>query len=190
MEGTKALAGFYESFDNGVGILNHTWGSIDTSVAGEITLRGNSGAMQRPWSADAGNGYGRYEVTAKMSADQAGPAALLWPADDKWPGPEYDIVEVLNGTPYGVVHWKDGGGWDSYESRWFNGVDETQVHKYAIEWREGRIDFFIDGQNYGTVDQNVGADYAHGGINSVMSMMNSNSDTFLTVYDVSYSPFG
>lgn len=190
MEGTKALAGFYESFDNGVGILNHTWGSVDTSVAGEITLRGNSGAMQRPWSADVGNGYGRYEVTAKMSADQAGPAALLWPADDKWPGPEYDIVEVLNGTPYGVVHWKDGGGWDSYESRWFNGVDETQVHKYAIEWREGRIDFFIDGQHYGTVDHNVGADYAHGGVNSVMSMMNSNHNTFLTVYDVSYSPFG
>jgi Glycosyl hydrolases family 16 len=191
MEGTRTLAGFHESFDDGVGILNHTWGYVDTSIPGQITLRGDAGAMQRPWGPEAGNGYGRYEVTASMSADAPGPAALLWPGDDRWPGSEYDIVEVINGTPYGVVHWKDGsGGWDNYESRFFDGVDETQVHTYGLEWREGHIDFFVDGQHRGTVDHNVGADYAHGGMNEVLSVMNSGGGTFLTVYDVSYSPFG
>jgi len=115
MIGTRALADFYEGFDNGVGALHHTWnsGNIETG-GGQLTLHGDAGAMQQPWGKDAGQGYGYYEVTAKMSADVQGPAALLWPGDDKWPGPEYDIVEVINGHPYGTVHW--------------NNVDETQKH--------------------------------------------------------------
>ncbi|MBD0273763.1 MAG: hypothetical protein ICV73_17775, partial [Acetobacteraceae bacterium] len=78
---------FYESFDNGTGQLNHHWaGSIDTSVKGQITLRGNSGVMEKPSGSDAGHGYGQYTVTAKVEGNQVGPAALLWPADDRWPG--------------------------------------------------------------------------------------------------------
>ena len=39
-------SGFFESFDNGVGALNHTWGNIDTSVRGQVTLTGDSGMME------------------------------------------------------------------------------------------------------------------------------------------------
>lgn len=183
-------SGFYESFDNGVGILNHTWGRVDTSVDGQITLRGNSGAMQAPTGASAGGGYGHYEVTAKMSANSQGPAALLWPGNDKWPGPEYDIVEVINGHPYGTVHWNNNGR-DAYQTTHWYQIDETKVHTYAIDWKPGEIDYFVDGKWVGGFDTHVGKDFAHGGIDEVLSVMNrdfENPNSFMTVYSVSYKP--
>ena len=66
MIGIRALASFYESFDNGVGALNHTWNSGNIQTGGaRLTLKGDSGAMQNPTGPAAGNGYGTYEVTAK-----------------------------------------------------------------------------------------------------------------------------
>ena len=186
------MAGFHESFDHGVGKLNHTWGNVDTSVSGQITLRGNSGAMQKPGNASAGEGYGRWEVTAKMSADVQGPAALLWPGNDKWPGPEYDIVEVIHGRPYGTVHWSNNGK-DAYKSTYWNHIDETKKHTYAIDWKPGEIDFYVDGKYVGGFDDHIGKDYAHGGVDMVMSVMNrgfESKDAFITVYDVSYKPHG
>jgi beta-glucanase (GH16 family) len=181
------LAGFYESFDSGVGIFNNTWGKVDTSIPGQITLRGNSGAMQK----GDGNGYGRYEITAKMSADVQGPAALLWPANDEWPGAEYDIVEVIDGRPYGTVHWNNNGK-DAYKSSYWNHIDETKVHTYAIEWHGNRIDYFVDDRHVGTI-KHAGPDAAHGGINELMGFMNrdfESQDAFLTVYSASYDPWG
>ena len=105
----------HESFDNGIGALSHHWaGDIDTSVPGEITLTGLAGAMQFPGGPSAGQGYGTYTFNAKLDGDGPGPALLLWPGDDRWPGQEIDIVEILSGgRQYGTVHW-DGGGWDEY----------------------------------------------------------------------------
>jgi Glycosyl hydrolases family 16 len=184
------MGGFYESFDNGVGMLNNTWGDVDTSVRGQITLRGNAGAMQHTGGNDAGNGYGRYEVTAKMSADSQGPAALLWPGNDKWPGPEYDIVEVINGHPYGTVHWNNGGR-DAYQTTHWNNIDETQKHTYALDWQPGRIDYYVDGKYMGGFSDHIGKDAAHGGVNEVLSVMNrdfEDHNAFITVYDVKYTP--
>jgi hypothetical protein len=182
--GTKTLS-FTESFDNGVGILSHTWGDVDTSVDGQITLRGNSGAMQPHFGPASGNGYGIYEVVASMSADEAGPAALLWPGDNKWPGAEYDIVEIVNGTPYGTVH-HNANGRDGWESVFFNSIDETEVNTYTLEWMPGRISYSVNGEHMGTVTRNVGDDYSDGGTDEVLSVMNWNPDTYLTVYEVSY----
>jgi beta-glucanase (GH16 family) len=182
---------FIESFDNGVGALSHVWGSasIDTSVPGQITLGGHGGAMERPWSADSGHGYGTYTVVAALHGDQAGPAALLWPANDQWPGPEFDIVEIHEGRPYGVVHFNDNGN-DNYTSVWYDGFDYSQPHTYTLDWQPGRITFYVDGREMGTVTEGVGADYAHGGINEVFGIMNRNSDTAITVYEVSYTENG
>ncbi len=97
---------FNESFDDGIGALSHNWaGAIDTSVPGEITLRGRAGTMEFPAGREAGHGYGTYTVEAKLDGDTQGPAVLLWPGDDSWPGQEIDIVESLgDGRQYGTLH--------------------------------------------------------------------------------------
>ncbi len=181
---------FSESFNNGIGALNHTWGNgIDTSVRGQVTVSGNSGLMENPGGAAAGHGYGTYSITASMSGHATGPAALLWPGDDKWPGPEMDMAEIINGQVYGTMHY-NGGGSDVYGSVFYNGVDESKVHTYTLDWQPGKVTFSVDGRSYGGFSDNVGRDFDHGGINEVFSIMNSSGGTSITVYDISYSPSG
>lgn len=181
---------FYESFDNGTGALTHQWaGNVDTSVSGQITLRGYSGVMERPSGSDAGHGYGQYTVTAKVEGNQVGPAALLWPSNDKWPGTELDFVEVLpDGTAYGTAH-NGNNGYDWYEAKMFWGTDESQVHTYGIDWQPDRVSFTVDGKDAGTVWMDT-KDAANGGSNVVFGAMNKSDDTSITVYDMSYTPNG
>jgi beta-glucanase (GH16 family) len=181
---------FSESFDNGIGALNHTWGNgIDTSVRGQVTVSGNSGIMENPWGSAAGHGYGTYSITASMSGHAEGPAALLWPGNDKWPGPEYDLAEFIGGRPYGTMHFSSNGS-DVYGSVYYNGVDESKVHTYTLDWQPGSLTFSVDGRAYGGFSDNVGRDFDHGGINEVFSIMNRGGGTSITVYDISYSPSG
>ncbi len=181
-------ASFYESFDNGTGALTHHWaGHIDTSVQGQITLGGYSGVMEWPGGSGSGHGFGQYYVTAEVEGNTVGPAALLWPSNDRWPGTELDFVEVLpDGTAYGTAH-RDGGGWDHYDARMYWGTDESQVHTYGINWQADRVSFTVDGRDAGTVWMNT-SDAAHGGSNVVFGVMNRSYDTSITVYDMSYTP--
>ena len=179
---------FYETFDNGAGALDHHWaGDVDTSVSGQITLRGHSGVMEFPSGSDVGHGYGKFTVTAKVEGDQVGPAVLLWPSDDKWPGTELDFVEVLrDGTAYGTAH-KDGGGHDWYSSAMYHGLDESRVHTYGIDWQADRVTFSVDGEDVRTVWMDT-KDAAHGGSDVVFGAMNMNNATSVTVYDMAYTP--
>jgi beta-glucanase (GH16 family) len=181
---------FYESFDNGAGALTHHWaGNIDTSVKGQITLRGYAGVMEHPSGSGSGHGYGQYTVTAKVEGNQVGPAALLWPSNDKWPGTEMDFVEVLpDGTAYGTAH-NGNNGYDWYEGKMYWNVDESQTHTYGINWQPDRVSFTVDGRDAGTVYQNT-KDAGSGGSNVVFGVMNKNDGTSITVYDMSYSPSG
>jgi len=185
------MADFIESFDNGLGSLNHIWGNanIDTSVRGQVTISGHGGFMEKPSGPSAGHGYGSYTVVAKLNGDTEGSAALLWPANDKWPGPEYDIVEVIKGEAYGTVH-HNASGRDGYQTVTYGGLDESQVHSYTLDWQPGKITMSVDGHVYGSITDNVGADYAHGGVNEVIGLMNRSSATSMTVYEVSYSASG
>lgn len=181
---------FFESFDNGVGALDHRWGGgIDTSVRGQVTVSGDSGMMQKPWGDAAGNGYGTYKVVAKLNGDAAGPAALLWPGNDRWPGPEMDIVEYIHDHAYAALHWNDNGR-DGYSIINYNGLDPSQVHTYELNWQPGKITLYVDGRDYGSFTNNVGADYANGGVNTTMSVMNRSNNTSITVYEVGYTPSG
>jgi beta-glucanase (GH16 family) len=186
------MADFVESFDNGIGALNHVWGNanIDTSVRGQVTLSGATGGiMEKPSGAAAGHGYGSYEVVAELHGDTEGSAALLWPGNDRWPGPEYDIVEVINGRAYGAVHFESGGG-DRYNVVNFNGIDESRTHTYTLDWQPGSITYYVDGAYMGSVTEGVGADFAHGGVNEVFGLMNRSNATSMTVYEVSYTASG
>ena len=83
-----------------------------------------------------------------------------------------------------------GGGNDVYGSVYYDGVDESKVHTYTLDWQPGSVTFSVDGRVYGGFSDNVGRDYDHGGINEVFSIMNRGGGTSITVYDISYSPSG
>ena len=180
---------FSESFNHGLGALNHTWGNVDTSIAGQVTVSGSSsGIMEHPSGAAAGHGYGEYSFTLSMSGDAQGPAALLWPGNDKWPGPEFDVAEFIDGHVYGTVHSAGHDGGDQYECVTYDGINASDKHTYTLDWEPGKITFGVDGHTYGSVGDNVGADFAHGGVNEVIGVNNMDSDTSITLYEVSYTP--
>ena len=193
---------FYESFDNGLGAFSRAWGpGVDTSVPGQLTIHtdannADSGAMMPPTGASAGFGYGLYTETLKMQGKVGIFGMAGWPASDVWPGPELDMVEIdYNGVPYGTVHWKGADGSDQSRSISYNGVDPTQVHTYSMDWQADHISFFVDGKLMGTVTENVPADYANGGENSMMGVgaqtwWNGGAlggNNWITIYDASYT---
>lgn len=183
---------FVETFDSGVGALSHTWGDlgkIDTSVPGEVTVSGTSGFMEWPSGPEQGHGYGLFEMRAKMSGNVPGPALVLWPADDKWPGQEFDLGEVLgDGRPYLTTHWDDNGK-DAYSAHVVDWLDETDWHTYAVRWEPGKLTYTVDGVVVGVDTEHVPADYAHGGKNDVFGAMNRPGDnTSLTLTEVRWTP--
>jgi hypothetical protein len=196
-----------ESFDNGTGALSRSWGNVDTSVAGQVTLSSyasdgytlDSGAMVPPTGATAGNGYGLYSFTLSMDGDAPGPYALLWPATDVWPGPELDIVEVgFDGSAYSTIHFKAADGSNGYTPYTLPGIDPSTPHVYAMDWQADHIAVFVDGQQMYSTTVDVPKDAAHGGENSApgfgmqtwWSVGAQTGDNHITAYDVSYAVLG
>jgi beta-glucanase (GH16 family) len=95
---------------------------------------------------------------------------------------------LRDGTAYGTAHRNDGGH-DWYDARMYWGVDESQDHTYGINWQADRVSFSVDGRDAGTVWMDT-RDAAHGGSNVSFAVMNRNDNTSITVYDMSYSPWG
>ncbi|HZM75233.1 MAG TPA: glycoside hydrolase family 16 protein [Candidatus Limnocylindrales bacterium] len=106
--------------------------------------------------------YGRFEASIKV-ADGSG----IWPAfwllgpdyRDGWPScGEIDIMEApASPATRGQIHQgihcardRDGGdvavGVSPSSGEW-----ASEFHAYAIDWRQGRIDFYLDQRHTGTV---------------------------------------
>lgn len=117
--------------------------------------------------------YGRIEVRARLPEGQGTwPAIWMLPTDEYY-GPwalsgEIDILEAVNlgercrecrgrveNRMFGTLHF--GGAWP--ENRYMNrnttiptGPDnEQQFNVFAIEWTEGRIEWFLNGESYGSL---------------------------------------
>ncbi len=117
--------------------------------------------------------YGRIEVRARLPEGQGTwPAIWMLPTDEVY-GPwalsgEIDILEVVNlgefcrecrgrteNRMFGTLHF--GGAWP--QNRYMNretivptGEDGEQVfHTFAIEWTEGRVEWFLNGESYGAL---------------------------------------
>lgn len=100
--------------------------------------------------------YGRFEIRAKLPRG-AGmwPAIWMLPSDDVYGGwansGEIDIMEYRGQTPdevLGTLHY--GFAWpdnlhtgQTYKLDVGNFADD--FHTYAVDWREGRIDWYVDG---------------------------------------------
>ncbi|MFK8014877.1 MAG: family 16 glycosylhydrolase [Gammaproteobacteria bacterium] len=105
--------------------------------------------------------YGRFEMRAKLPSTQG-----MWPAFwmlssapsvyGVWAASgEIDIMESLGNIPeriYGTIHY---GG--SFPENVFSGEEYDLLpgtagdfHEYAVEWQEGVIRWYVDGQLYAT----------------------------------------
>ena len=114
--------------------------------------------------------YGRFEVRAKMPTGQGmWPAIWMLPTEEHYGGwaasGEIDIVEAVNqGTKckkcedgvenriYGTIHY--GREWPHNK---YKGEETVLMstpdgfHVYAVEWEDGEIRWFVDGQHYSTL---------------------------------------
>ncbi len=178
------------NFDNGFGTIGNAY-NIDTSVLGEVKLSGVSAMMEWATGPSAGHGYGTYTVEAKLTGNQPGPAIVMWPGDNHWPGQEIDLVELLpngGGQQYSTLHWDNGG--DSYIGKIFDDVSNNAWHQYQMVWEQGKITINVDGKTQATFTGHVPTDYAHGGMNNTIGFLNTNANTSISVSQVDYTPLG
>lgn len=115
---------------------------------GILTIRGDahgtSGGMA--WSAD--QRFGKWEVRARFPKGdrQYHPVLLLWPQGE-WPrGGEVDFAETTSASSdvEFFLHYSSSNKQkDAQES-----LDLTQWHNYAVEWVDGRITGYVDGQQW------------------------------------------
>jgi hypothetical protein len=187
-DSTNALS---NSFDNGLGTLGNAW-NVDQSVPGQITLAGSASVMEWATGPAAGHGYGTYTIEAQVNGNQPGPAIILWPGDNNWPGQEIDLMEITpngNGAQYSTLHWNQWGS-DAYTPQVYSGVTNGVPHEYQMVWEPGKITMVVDGQVQASYTNHVPADFAHGGMNDTIGFLNNNAHTSLTVFSVDFTPLG
>jgi beta-glucanase (GH16 family) len=184
--------------------LTRDWGNIAlTSTDATLSSHFNSGwehsgMMQPPTGRAADNGYGLYSVTLQINSGEGpGGYVCLWPATDRWPGPELDLVEkasTSNTSGYSTIHWKGSGSSDQYEVHLFpTSIDVSQKHTYAMDWEGDHISLYIDKTLIYTTTNHVPKDAAHGGQNEAFGAgmqpwgtQNPDGDNVMHVYDMSY----
>jgi beta-glucanase (GH16 family) len=107
--------------------------------------------------------YGRFEARMKVPLGKG-----LWPAfwlmgtnitSVNWPTcGEVDVMEILGSdttTMYGSLHMDQTGGtgeWSTGQTyKLPSGTFNAGFHVFAVEWKQGQIDFFVDSTKYETV---------------------------------------
>lgn len=113
--------------------------------------------------------YGRMEVRAKLpKGNGTWPAIWMLPTDWKygdWPASgEIDIMEHVGFDP-GVIH-------GTIHTEAYNHIKQTQkeglitvataqeeFHTYAVDWRENKMDFYMDDQLYYSVTRDPKEDF-------------------------------
>lgn len=104
--------------------------------------------------------YARVEVRAKMPTGQGlWPAIWMLPTEWRyggWPSSgEIDIMELLGHEPdtvHGTLHY-GGLGNHQYTGRPYilkDGNFTDEFHTFAIEWEEGEMRWYVDGEHYQT----------------------------------------
>jgi hypothetical protein len=194
--GAVSYAPFFDSFDDGLVNFPDNW-NVDTSVPGQVTFNRpepwlNAGMLEATGTPADGHGYGTYTVQAKMEGFDQGPAIMLWPGDNIWPGSEIDFGEITNdgsGQQYASLHW-DAGGYDDNRIQLYDPAIKGGVfHEYQVLWEPERLVMSVDGVPQAEYTGFfVPADYAHGGMDHVFAFLNINPATSLTVTEISYVP--
>ena len=104
--------------------------------------------------------YGRFEMRAKLPVTQGmWPAFWMLPSNSPYggwaAGGEIDIMESRGSEPeviHGTIHYGDEFPGNTYtgNTTTIPAGTATDWHVYAIEWQEGVIRWFVDGNLYAT----------------------------------------
>jgi beta-glucanase (GH16 family) len=105
--------------------------------------------------------YGRVEVRAKLPQGQGlWPAIWMLPTDSKYGGwaasGEIDIMELVGQKPnqvLGTLHYGDKWPNNKHSGSKFDlkrGTFADDFHTFTIDWEEGRIRWYVDGELYQT----------------------------------------
>ena len=97
--------------------------------------------------------YGKYTVRFRVLNGAAGykTAWLLWPQSEKWPDDgEIDFPEgQINGTMWGFAHYAAPAGTNPHQDVFQTTARYADWHTTSIEWKPGKVEFFLDGQSIG-----------------------------------------
>jgi hypothetical protein len=116
---------------------------------GNLVISGDGDGNTGGVSYKDGQKYGKWELRAKFPAGdkQYHPVLILWPDAENWPeGGEIDFAET-NSAADDVsffLHYNPSNSQLSDSKQ----LDITQFHNYAVEWVDGRITGYIDGQKW------------------------------------------
>jgi hypothetical protein len=190
---------WYEDFSsNTKGQLTQAWGETSkiSFANGEMKLAGSSagvGVQMLCNGADKNFGNGYYEIRAKMTGglgSGSGPALVLWPSSNVWPGPEIDIAEInAGGQTYYTVHYRDSNGQDQAVYTVLpNGHDYTVYHTYGALIQNTKTTFYLDGKPVGSDTSHPAPDFLNGGENHSIGVMNRSIETTVTVDWMRFTP--
>jgi hypothetical protein len=113
---------------------------------GSLVIRGdsegNTGGIS--WSED--QRYGRWEMRARFPRgdDNYHPVLILWPESGGSGNGEVDFAETTSASDK-VSFFLHYGGDQEYAHA---NIDITQWHNYAVEWVDGRVTGYIDGEKW------------------------------------------
>jgi len=130
----------------------------DTSGSGSYTSGRLRTVNKGDWK------YGRFDIRAKLPYGQGTwPAIWMLPTDNAYGGwassGEIDIMEVVNlkvggeDRIYGTLHYGDNYPNNVYSGenyRLSEGDGSDDFHVYSLEWEEGEIRWYVDGDHYAT----------------------------------------
>ncbi len=116
---------------------------------GALIIRGDDDGNTGGMAWDDGQTYGKWEMRARFPEgdEQYHPVLILWPSAENWPeGGEVDFAET-NSAADDVMFFLHYGA-DNSQVFDRKVIDITQWHNYAVEWVDGRITGYIDGEKW------------------------------------------
>jgi len=116
---------------------------------GSLVIRGDSDGNTGGMAWGESQRFGKWEMRAKFPSgdSQYHPVLILWPSDVDWPeGGEIDFAETTsaaNDVSF-FLHYSSSNQ-QKYAKK---NIDITQWHNYAVEWVDGRVTGYIDGEKW------------------------------------------
>ena len=184
LDRSRLGGGVVEHFDDASNLLlDIQWGTGLNITSGEARFVStaasgwaDTGRIQLPYGAEAGQGYGYDYIVAKLYPNEGGgPAGLVWPGNNEWPGFELDMIEAPDREGvFSNHHWRGPNGEDFFNWHYADtlpdgtDLDPTVFHEYGFERTPDRLSYFIDGQMVWTTTENVPVAFEDGGTDLVL----------------------
>jgi hypothetical protein len=116
---------------------------------GALVIRGDAEGNTGGVAWKEGRRFGRWEIRARFPEGdrQYRPTLLLWPTDRDWPaGGEIDFAETTSASD--DVSFFLHHGPVNRQRFTTKALDITRWHTYAVEWVDGRVTGYVDGERW------------------------------------------